>query len=80
MINYDNHLINNDNTLINFNNRMIGFDRPLIGFDRSLIGFDDPALSGICNAARNIGQFAIVWIKLNCGSIMFFVEFAIQQS
>jgi hypothetical protein len=39
-----------------------------------------PALSGICNAAQNIGQFAIVRIKHNYGSMMFFIELQIQQS
>jgi hypothetical protein len=33
-----------------------------------------PVLSGICNAARNMGQFAIVPKKLNWRSIVFFVE------
>jgi len=35
-------------------------------------------MSGICNAAQNIGQFAIVRIKLNYGNIMVCVELQIQ--
>ncbi len=38
------------------------------------------ALSGNCNAARNIGQFAIVQIILNRRNIMYWVELQIHNA